>query len=109
VIGAGFAGAATAYHLARRGARSVHILEQEPVAGVHSSGRNAAFLRQVIADPAIARLAAAGTAFIQTPPSDWPIHVEYNPIGSLLQKTPTPTVSRPNAGLRNGPKRPCLS
>jgi len=84
VIGAGFAGAATAYHLARSGARSVQILEQEPVAGVHSSGRNAAFLRQVIADPAIASLACTGTAFIQAPPSDWPIHVEYNPIGSLL-------------------------
>lgn len=84
VIGAGFAGAATAYHLARAGARSVHILEQEPVAGMHSSGRNAAFLRQVIADPLVATLAAQGTAFIETPPTDWPVAVAYNPIGSLL-------------------------
>lgn len=84
VIGAGFAGAATAYHLARAGAQGVQLLEQEPVAGMHSSGRNAGFLRQVIADPSVATLAAQGTAFIQKLPSDWPVTVAYNAIGSLL-------------------------
>jgi len=84
VIGAGFAGAATAYQLARRGARSVHILEQEAVAGVHSSGRNAAFIRQVISDPALAVLAIEGRTFITAPPADFPLRVDYNPIGCLL-------------------------
>lgn len=84
VIGAGFAGAATAYHLARRGARDIHILEQEPVAGVHSSGRNAAFVRQVISDPTLAPLAVEGRNFIQSPPRDFPVPVDYDAIGSLL-------------------------
>jgi D-arginine dehydrogenase len=84
VIGAGFAGAATAYHLTRRGARGVHVLEQESVPGMHSSGRNAAFVRQVISDSALAAMAVEGRSFIQAPPSDFPVHVDYNPIGSLL-------------------------
>lgn len=84
VIGAGFAGAATAYHLACRGARNVCILEQEAVAGVHSSGRNASFVRQVISDPLLAALAVEGRAFLQGPPADFPVEVAYTSIGSLL-------------------------
>ena len=48
IVGAGFAGAATAYHLARNGARRIVVLEQERMAGVHSSGRNASMIRQII-------------------------------------------------------------
>ena len=56
IIGAGFAGAATAYHLARRGAEGILVLEQEPTAGAHSSGRNAAMVRQIVSDEAVGRL-----------------------------------------------------
>ena len=42
IIGAGFAGAATAYHLTRRGLTDIVVLEQESIPGFHSSGRNAA-------------------------------------------------------------------
>lgn len=84
VIGAGFAGAATAYHLACRGARNICILEREAVAGVHSSGRNASFVRQVIPDPLLAELAVEGRAFLQGLPADFPVDVAYTPIGSLL-------------------------
>lgn len=45
IVGAGFAGAATAYHLRRLGAQGVVLLEQEPTAGFHSSGRNACLVR----------------------------------------------------------------
>ena len=45
IVGAGFAGAATAYHLARRGVTNILLLEQESIPGFHSSGRNAAMLR----------------------------------------------------------------
>jgi glycine/D-amino acid oxidase-like deaminating enzyme len=48
IIGAGFAGAATAYHLTRRGVRDILVVEQEQVPGVHSSGRNASMVRQVV-------------------------------------------------------------
>jgi glycine/D-amino acid oxidase-like deaminating enzyme len=59
VVGAGFAGVATAYHLARAGARVV-VLERERAAGMHASGQNAGILRTAIQDPALARVAAAG-------------------------------------------------
>ena len=84
IIGAGFAGAATAYHLARRGAREILILEQEEVPGVHSSGRNAAMVRQVVPDPAVAALAEEGAAFLRSLPPDWPAPVGFEQNGSLL-------------------------
>ena len=84
IIGAGFAGAATAYHLARRGARDILILEQEQVPGVHSSGRNAAMVRQVVPDPAVAALAEEGAAFLRSLPPDWPSPVSFERNGSLL-------------------------
>jgi len=84
IIGAGFAGAATAYHLARRGVRDIVILEQEAVAGVHSSGRNAAMVRQVVSDPAFATLTREGAAFIRSLPADWPTPVSFQQNGSLL-------------------------
>lgn len=65
VIGAGFAGAATAFHLMRRGLERVVVLEKERFAGVHSSGRNAAMIRQVTRDPAVAELARRGGAAIR--------------------------------------------
>lgn len=84
VIGAGFAGAATACHLALRGARHVAVLEREAVAGVHSSGRNAGFLRQVLSEPSMASLAAESAAFIRDLPPDWPVPVAYDAIGSVV-------------------------
>lgn len=84
IIGAGFAGASTAYHLAARGAKEILILEQEKLAGVHSSGRNAAMIRQVISEPAVAALAKEGAAFLRALPADWPVPVDFQQNGSLL-------------------------
>jgi D-arginine dehydrogenase len=84
IIGAGFAGAATAYHLARRGARDILVLEQEQTAGAHSSGRNAAMVRQVVSDPALAALTQEGAAFLSSPPAEWPAPVGFEQNGSLL-------------------------
>lgn len=84
VIGAGFAGAATAYHLARGGARGILVLEREESAGVHSSGRNAAMVRQVVSDPALTALAEQGAAFLRDPPADFPVPVSFAQNGSLL-------------------------
>ncbi len=84
IIGAGFAGAATAYHLARRGRRDILLVEQEAVPGFHSSGRNAAMIRQCVSDPALTRLARDGAAFLRNLPSDFPVPVQYKQHGSLL-------------------------
>ena len=61
IIGAGFAGAATAYALSRLGAGPGVILEREDAIGVHASGRNAGLLK-VSEDDAVIRTLAVRTA-----------------------------------------------
>ncbi len=65
IVGAGLAGAATAFFLTQRGVRDVVILEKESVPGVHASGRNAAMVRQVVPDPELVALAREGADFIR--------------------------------------------
>ncbi len=65
IVGAGMAGAATAYHLAKRCDLSVLIVEQEETAGVHSSGRNAAIIREHADEPALQRLLSDGAQFLR--------------------------------------------
>lgn len=84
IVGAGFAGAATAYYLARGGAKGVVVLEQEETAGVHSSGRNASMVRQVVSDPELAPLTFQGAAFLRGLPAGWPVPVDFRQNGSLL-------------------------
>ena len=84
IIGAGFAGAATAYHLTRRGAREIILIEQERQPGVHSSGRNAAMIRQVVTDRDVAGMARRGAAGLGGLASEWDEPVPYRRCGSLL-------------------------
>jgi D-arginine dehydrogenase len=84
IIGAGFAGAATAYHLARRGVGDVLILDQEAIPGFHSSGRNAAMIRQCVPDAALLTLTREGAGFLRQLPNDWPVPVQFKQNGSLL-------------------------
>jgi glycine/D-amino acid oxidase-like deaminating enzyme len=65
IVGAGFAGAATAWALAQRGFGTGAILEQEETYGFHASGRNAAILRLVESDPVIRVLAARSARHIR--------------------------------------------
>ena len=53
IVGAGFAGAATAWALGRLGLGPGVILEQEIGYGMHASGKNAALLRLAEADPIV--------------------------------------------------------
>lgn len=60
IVGAGLAGAATAYHLARRSDDRILILEKEDVAGAHSSGRSAAIVRVGAVEPGVRGLIEEG-------------------------------------------------
>lgn len=84
IIGAGFAGAATAYYLTRSGVRDLVIIEQEDVAGVHSSGRNAGLVRQMVSDEGVASLVREGASFIHRLPAEWLTPTEFQQNGSLL-------------------------
>lgn len=84
IVGAGLAGAATAFFLTRRGLRNVLILEREAVPGVHASGRNAAMVRQVVPDAEVAALARQGAAFIRDAANSPQQQALYNPNGSVL-------------------------
>ncbi|HEX9792968.1 MAG TPA: FAD-binding oxidoreductase, partial [Planctomycetota bacterium] len=68
VVGAGLAGAASAWHLARAGAR-VTVVETEADAGRHASGRNAGILRTAMPDPVLHGLAAESRGFYLDPPA----------------------------------------
>ena len=84
VIGAGIAGASTAYFLARRGVRNIIILERENTAGAISTGRNAAILRSPIPDPLLRGLARDSARFYQQPPEGFCSQPLLNPVGLYL-------------------------
>ncbi len=66
IIGAGLAGGATAFHLARAGYQRILIVEQEPVPGAHSSGRNAAIVRTQVNDPGTSQLLEEGATALRS-------------------------------------------
>lgn len=65
IVGAGFAGASTAYHLRRLGAPRVVLLEKESAPGQHASGLNAAMIRENVNDVALQTLASAGAGALR--------------------------------------------
>jgi D-arginine dehydrogenase len=65
IIGAGIAGAATAHHLNGRRLGRVVLLEQEDSPGVHSTGRNAAIIREVHVEEVIRPVMEQGAAFLR--------------------------------------------
>ena len=61
IVGAGFAGASTAYHLSRSYSGSILLIEKEQIPGFHASGRNASLVHQSTENPEIRALIAAST------------------------------------------------
>ena len=84
IVGAGIAGAATAYFLTRKGLRNVLLLEMEKVAGARSTGRNAAILRTLISDPLPSGLARESANFYRHPPEGFASNSLLDPIGVYL-------------------------
>ncbi len=84
VIGGGFAGASTAYFLARQGVNDVVVLEKEATCGYHASGRNAAMARQLTEDELFTDYAIKGTAFLREPPENFSDARLLDRTGSIL-------------------------
>ena len=84
VVGAGFAGAAIAFHLTRLGMERVFVLEREKFPGMHASGKNAAMIRQVVPNKLISDLARGGAAFLRNLPLDWPVETKFEQNGSFF-------------------------
>lgn len=78
IIGAGFAGCATAWWLNRRGARTI-VLERERMLGKYASGRSAGLGRQLVDDDATTALTVRGAQLIRA-------HVPHawREVGSVL-------------------------
>jgi len=84
IVGAGFAGAATAFHLSRDFRGSIAVIEQEEVPGTHASGRNASLLRQPEADPDLRAAAVRSRAAYLEHRRE----IGIEEVGSLLLGTP---------------------
>jgi glycine/D-amino acid oxidase-like deaminating enzyme len=69
IVGGGIAGTATAWFLARRGARDVVLIERETRLGSHATAQNAAILRTSMPDEVTERLARESAEFLRAPPA----------------------------------------
>jgi glycine/D-amino acid oxidase-like deaminating enzyme len=84
IVGAGFAGAATAWALAEAGVRDVVILEREAAPGRHATGRNAALCRQLADDDDTTAFTVRGAAFLREPPPGFADLPLVSRTGSIL-------------------------
>lgn len=71
IVGAGIAGASTAWHASQMPGVEVVILDKETAPDLHSSGRNAAILRTAHPSPQLHAMALESLRFYQTPPADF--------------------------------------
>jgi len=85
IIGGGIAGAATAWHLAERGAEGVVLLERERDFGAHATGQNAAILRTYTEGDATTALAHETAALLMDPPAGFTDVPLLDPKGLILQ------------------------
>jgi D-arginine dehydrogenase len=88
IIGAGIAGASTAWALLDAAPRlRVALIEMEPRPGYHTTGRSAAFWVESYGGPGIVPLSRASRAFFGTPPAGF---------GPLLRHRPSLAIEGPD-------------
>ncbi|MFZ9407649.1 MAG: NAD(P)/FAD-dependent oxidoreductase [Burkholderiaceae bacterium] len=86
IIGAGIAGASTAYFLAPH-ARTV-LLERESQPGYHSTGRSAALFSETYGSPPVRILSRASRPFLASPPEGFAEVPILTPRGALMVAGP---------------------
>lgn len=84
IIGAGIAGAATAWSLKQAGVTDILIIEQGAHPGMHSSSRNAAILRTAIEQPALRRLAQQSADFYRNAPTSFSTQALIDTVGLYI-------------------------
>jgi D-arginine dehydrogenase len=82
IIGAGIAGASAAHALAPH--LRVVVLEREPQAGYHSTGRSAALFSATYGNAPVRALARASRVFLESPPAGFAAHPLLAPRGSIV-------------------------
>jgi D-arginine dehydrogenase len=82
VIGAGMAGASVAYFLAPHA--RVAVLEREPYAGMHATGRSAALFSETYGSAQVRALTRATRPFLERPPEGFAAHPILTPRGTLV-------------------------
>src|SRR5215472_15208162 len=82
VVGAGIAGVSAAYHLAPHA--KVVVLEREPVAAYHTTGRSAALHSETYGSPEIRAITVASGRFYRQPPAGFADHPLLTPRGALI-------------------------
>jgi D-arginine dehydrogenase len=81
IIGGGIAGASVAYRLAPHA--SVTVIEREPHAGYHTTGRSAAIYMPIYGSSLVRLLTRASGDFLRTPPADFAAAPLLSPRGLL--------------------------
>lgn len=80
IVGAGFAGASTAFHLSQGLSDSILVIEKEEIPGFHASGRNASLVLQSTQHPHIRQVVAASRKAYENHAAE----VGFKQNGSLL-------------------------
>ena len=93
VIGAGAIGASIAYHLARRGARDVVVLERDTV-GAGSTSKAAGGIRVQFATRVEVEFSQRGIAFFQRFEDEMGVPCDFHQEGYLFVITDEPTLAR---------------
>lgn len=84
IVGGGLAGMSTAWGLTLMGESDVVVLEKEDFPGMHSSGRNAAMIRQVVPEADQLPLTLAGAKFFSGEAPGWEQLPPFRPDGGFL-------------------------
>jgi glycine/D-amino acid oxidase-like deaminating enzyme len=100
ILGAGLAGLATAYYLARRGGRRLAIVEKEAAPGAGATSKSAAMICRLEEDPLLARMTVRGADFFRRDFLSDLAGVPFRECGSLFVGRETDL-----AGLRSAETR----